>query len=336
MALADFEDVADTYFVGLTQQSSAGGLARLVAGAAEVLPASRVYPGRRSFLEFVQPIERRLETDPHVERIAIQPVLGRYGTSQELSVGLEISASAGFNAAAFAESVFRQARNAKQLDAFVGRVLLPAEWTDNARPGLTVLFKEPLRIGQLGRLCNDIINFPGDGWPIDGFTTIPVEGEMVAVVKGLRYIFLPEISIRWDLALRERLSANPDEMDIILIDQATKIGRLCRSLVQSPYIEKAYLNWFDVIVGGLENYDALIASLSGEMAVLTLKETSMTRKPFSEILQLNNTSVLQERLSFAAAHDAQCAQEKIQVSRHKHATNQRARAQSKMALYARS
>lgn len=335
MTPTDPDAEADTYFVGLTQQSSAGGLARLAGGATEVLPASRVYPCRSSFLEFVQPIEQRLGADRHVRSIAIQPVLGRYGTSQELSVGLEISAEAGFNAAAFVEAVFRQAQAAKQLDAFVGRTLLPEEWTDNARPGLTVLFKEPRRIGQLSALRNEILNFPGDGWPIDGFMTIPAEGGQVATVKGLRYVFLPEISIRWDLALRARLAVDPDEMEIILIDQATKIGRLCRSLMQSPTIEKAWLNWFDVIVGGIENFDALIARLTTHMPVQTPEETLMTRKRFSEILHLDSTSVLEERLSFAAAHDARSADETLKASRNRHARIQRARALFKTVTHDR-
>ncbi|MCM2439407.1 hypothetical protein HGO34_06685 [Agrobacterium vitis] len=288
--------IPDTYFIGLTQQSSAGGLARLAAGAAEILPAFKVYPGRASFAEFVRPIEQRLDGDPHVEKVAIQPVLGRYGASQELSVGLEILASEGFNAAALAETVFRQARAARQLDAFVGRVLLPGEWTDNARPGLTVLFREPRRIGELGSLRAEIGSFPGEGWPIDGFTTIPIRGGMVGMVKGLRYVFLPEISIRWDAALYERLAGEPEEMEIILIDQATKIGRLRKPLLQHSYIEDAYLNWFDVIVGGIENYDEIIGRLAATVAVHVRNHASMTRKPFSEILQLDSAAVLQDRL----------------------------------------
>ncbi|MDR9837126.1 hypothetical protein [Herbaspirillum huttiense] len=288
------------YFIGLTQQAATGGLARLNQGNGAVLPASHVYPGRHSFREFIAPIERRLQADPGVDRFSVQSVLGRYGISQELSVGLEVWAQAHFNTPAFVEVVFRQAEAAQQLDAFVARTLEPDEWTDNARPGLTVLFEHPVRIGQLAPLRKAVLEFPGDGWPIDGFTTIPAPGHGVAMVRGLRYVFLPEISVRWDGALRERLSTSLIEIEIILIDQATKIGRLSRRLTQLPNVERAYLNWFDVIVGGQENYGTLIERLHAQGSLASPALPSMARTPFSEMIGLTSSAVLQERLAIVS------------------------------------
>jgi hypothetical protein len=290
----------DHYFIGLTQQIAAGGLARLRGHGTQTLPARHVYPRIQSFQDFVRPIVHSLRADDHVQAITLRPVLGRYGISRELSVGLEVHAASGFNAAALAASVFRQALAARQTDAFVGRALAPDEWTDNARPGLTVLFREPRRIATINRLLHRITDFPGDGWPIDGFTTIPAEDGRIGTVQGLRYIFLPEISVRWDLSLRERLASDPDEMDIILLDQATKIGRLCRELEQEADIAVARLNWFDVMVGGLEDYAEIIQRLSLERQVRGASQASLARKPFSEILELTNTGVLQKRLACLA------------------------------------
>ncbi|NLP62644.1 hypothetical protein [Paraburkholderia sacchari] len=298
-------DHTDHYFVGLTQQSSAGGLARLRGHGVVTLPASRVYPVGARFDEFVQPLLRLLNGDDHVREIVLRPVLGRYGVSQELSVGLEVKAAAGFNAAALAAGVFRLAQAAAQIDAFVGRVLSPGEWTDNARPGLTVLFKEPRRIADTTDLVRQIIDFPGDGWPIDGFTTIPSAERRIGLVQGLRYIFLPEISVRWDRDLRQRLSANDEEIDVILLDQATRIGRMCKVLLQDASIEAAWLSWFDVMVAGIEDYQELIAVLAAEQGARAADPGSMARKAFSAILRLTSLGVFQKRLTHIGFDEAQ-------------------------------
>lgn len=289
-------EVADHYFVGLTQQRGAGGLARIRGHGAITLPASRVYPVGARFSEFVQPILRLLNNDAHVQEVILRPVLGRYGISQELSVGLEVRAAAGFNAAALSLGIFHLAHSASQTDAFIGRVLPPGEWTDNARPGLTVLFKEPRRIAATSELVRQIVEFPGDGWTIDGFTTIPSAERRIGIVQGLRYIFLPEISIRWDHALRQRLSASDDEIDVILLDQATRIGRLCQVLQQDPNVATAYLSWFDVMVAGIEDYQEVIGMLAAEQGARAADPRSMARKAFSEILRLTSLGVLQKRL----------------------------------------
>jgi hypothetical protein len=285
------------YFVGLTQQSATGGLARLREHGAPTLRACDVYPVGGSFHEFTRPMRDLLQGDANVRETVLRPILGRYGISRELSVGLEVHAEDEFNAAALAAIVFRQALSARQIDAFVGRVLAADEWTDNSRPGLTVLFKEPQRLSSLNSLLHRIAEFPGDGWPIDGFSTIPAQEGRIGSAHGLRYVFLPEISIRWDQALRDQLSQAPDEIDIILLDQATKIGRLCRSLAQDPLIAEARLNWFDVMVAGIEDYQSTIDVLAQEREARKASSTSMSRKPFSEILALTNANVLQKRLA---------------------------------------
>jgi hypothetical protein len=287
----------DVYFVGITRQTEVGGLSRL--NGSVVKPAWSVYPTRRELALFAAPLLRTLAEDVHVLSISSGAVLGRYGISQELSVGLEVVAASHFKVEQVAATVFRLARDAEQQDAFVARVLPPTEWADNTRPGFTILFESPQRIGTLQRLRREISNHDGDGWPIDGFTTIPADDESVGLVIGLRYIFMPEISIRWDHELRRQLSAADDAMDIILLDQSTKIGRLCRRLEQDPLIKRAWLNWFDVIVGGIEDYDDLIARLLAVDPVPD--ETSMSAKQFSELLGLTNQNVLEQRLRVLGA-----------------------------------
>lgn len=297
-------DRADHYFVGLTLQSSAGGLARLRGCDATTLPASLVYPQSRHLSDFVKPIMRQIHDDGHARQILMRPVLGQYGISRELSVGLEIEAAHGFNATALAASVFRQARVARQTDAFVGRVLQPDEWSDNARPGLTVKLKTPRHISAITQLVRQIVEFPGDGWAIDGFTTIPAADGRIGMVQGLRYLFLPEISIRWDARLRQKLSSSDTEVELMLLDQATRIGRLCAALQNNPDIAAAHLNWFDVIVAGMEDYEHLIAQLRIRPQTHAVGRQSMTHKAFSEILGLTSAIVLRNRLRMIEGGEA--------------------------------
>jgi len=291
-------DDVDHYFVGLTPQSSAGGLARIRGCDAATLPASIVYPVRPRLDAFAEPIMQQLRADSHVRDVLMRPVLGHYGISRELSVGLEVRASAGFDAAALAASVFGQACVANQTDAFVGRVLKPAEWTDNARPGLTVLLKTPTRMSAITSLLRQIVESPGDGWPIDGFTTIPAHDGRIGVIEGLRYLFLPEISIRWDARLRDKLRDDDEAVDILLLDQATRIGRLCIALQRNPDVAAARLNWFDVIVAGIEEYASVIVRLLRDRArPAARRRDSMAHTAFSEMLDLTSGDVLRARVA---------------------------------------
>jgi hypothetical protein len=284
----------DTYFIGVTPQREIGGLARLAAR--DPLPAHVVYPTGYRFRSFVAPIFDHLDGHAEVISLVQGPVLGRYGRSQELSVGLEIKVERRFAANCFAALVFRQAWAANQEDAFVARVLPRDEWADNTRPGLTVLFREPQRIGGLQRLLAAIVGFPGDGWPIDGFTAVPAGHGRVGLVIGLRYVFLPEISVRWDTALRQQLAADVEEVEIMLLDQATKIGRMCRALADDPLVEAAWLDWFDVIVAGMEDYAEVVAALEAA-ADMPDDPTAMSRKRFSDLLSLSSGAVLQRRIA---------------------------------------
>lgn len=296
MQTSSSSDHSEHYFVGLTLQSSAGGLARIRGRDATTLPANQVYPTSERLVDFVGPIMRQLRDDSHVTQILMRPVLGHYGISRELSVGLEVRAATGFNAAELVASVFRQARAAAQTDAFVGRVLPPDEWSDNARPCLTVQFTAPRHISAISDLLRQILSFPGDGWTIDGFTTIPAAEGCIGMIQGLRYLFLPEISIRWDRTLRQKLRARDDEVEVMLLEQATHIGRLCVALQQVPDIAAANLNWFDVIVAGIEDYDDIIARLAVRPQLSSTNLRSMTRKAFSEILNLTSSNVMRSRL----------------------------------------
>lgn len=282
----------DTFFVGVTNQVAAGGLARLYERV--VRPARDVYPTSRELMEFAEPVLKVLRGHRHVSGLTVGVALGRYGNAQELSLYLEVTASPDFAVQDLIEGVFRIAHNHFQTDAFVARVLHDDEWADNTRPGLTLLFKEPQRIRALRNLVDTVTGFPGDGWPIDGFTTVATTELPFGWAVGLRYVFLPEISIRWDRMLREQLLLDDTAMDVILLDQAFKIGRLCLALKEHPLIADARLNWFDAIVGGYDDYVELIARLDESRAAPM--EGLMTRRAFSELIGLTNQGVLISRI----------------------------------------
>ncbi len=281
----------DTFFVGVTNQIATGGLARLYERV--VRPARDVYPTSRELMEFAEPVLAALRGHDHIHDMKVGVALGRYGKAQELSLYLEVTAAPDFAVQDLVEGVFLIARNHFQTDAFVARVLHDDEWADNTRPGLTVMFNEPQRIGTLRSLVDTVIGFPGEGWPIDGFTTVATPDLPFGWAVGLRYVFLPEISVRWDRALRDELLADETAMDVILLDQATKIGRLCVALREHPLVAEARLNWFDAIVGGHEDYEELIGRLreSRNQPMQGL----MTRRAFSELIGLTNQGVMTAR-----------------------------------------
>lgn len=284
------------YFIGLTPQTATGGLSRLAMGGAPILPARAVYPSREQFDRLIAPIKTLLDADHDVLEAVAKPVLGRYGVSQEISVGLDILARPSFDPMELTIEVFRQARRAGQIDAFVGRSLAADEWCDNARPGLSVQFSSPQRIASLQRFKHELNQFQDIGWPIDGFTLKASGQGRFGWVAGLRYVFLPEISVRWDQALADRLAEDDLEIDIILLDQATRIGRLCQTLGREPTIADARLHWFDVIVAGCEDYNEMIDQLERNGHAVQRADDSMTRRPFSEILDLTNQLAVRRRL----------------------------------------
>lgn len=286
----------DTYFIGTTCQREVGGLARLRDGIAK--PACDVYPRVDRVMEFAEPLVSLLRQSEHVIMYTCVPVLGTYGCSREVSVGLELLCEREYDIRPFAAEVFRQAHHNEQMDAFVARELGPGEWTDNTRPGMKVLFEEPRRVSSLSSFIDYIMSFKstlGESWPIDGYTTIAAPDRTVGWVAGLRYTFLPEISIRWDLALRELLLGDEHATEIALLDQATMIGLLCRELEKLSFVESATSNWYDVIVGGEEDFDNIIERLSEEDVPL-LEQGSMSHKPFSECLGITNEKVIKDRV----------------------------------------
>lgn len=303
---------AHHYFVGLSPQTDIGGLARIRGYGVKTLPASAVYPRSSEFHHFMHPIISHLNTDPSVREITLRSVLGRYGTSQELSVGLEVRASTGFDVASFAAATFRQAQVARQTDAFVCRRLKPGEWTDNARPGLTLLFNQPRRINEIQGVVHTIMDFPGEGWPIDGFTTIPGPVQSLGSILGIRYVFFPEISLRWDIDLRLKLLRDVEEVDVVLIDQSNKIGRLTRELRANKSIAEARLDWFDVIVAGMEDYAGIVTRLMRCSGIAVSSARTMARAPLSEMLELDSACVIGKRLStidLSRASDAEFRKE---------------------------
>ena len=180
--------------------------------------------------------------------------LGKYGTSQEIALSVDLAGLRGFDPSALVRCVFSLATEHRQIDAFVGRLLEGEEWADNARPTLVLTLKTPRRLTQLNPLLQQISQFDYPGLPIDGFTTIPAAELGIGWAAGLRYVFSPEISMRWNPEMRRLALREPARIEELLIDQAMKIGKLCQHLHRLPQVALAALRWCDVVVGGIEDY----------------------------------------------------------------------------------
>jgi len=243
------------YFIGFSPQRHTGGLARL--DGADIRAAAASYPSRALIDLALAPLQRQFRQHPQVAEFHAASALGKYGASQEIALSVDLAAGPGFDPAALAHCVFTLAAEHRQIDAFVARLLEGEEWTDNARPTLVLLLKTPQRLAQLGPLLQHITGFDYAGVPIDGFTTIPAAGHGIGWAAGLRYVFLPEISLRWNRPMRRLALAEPERIEELLIDQAMKIGKLCQHLHTLPEVALATLRWCDVVVGGQEDYAAL-------------------------------------------------------------------------------
>ncbi|HTN65462.1 MAG TPA: hypothetical protein VL051_04675 [Burkholderiaceae bacterium] len=240
------------YFIGFSPQRHTGGLARI--GGADPRGARDSYPSRDVLELALAPLRRQFGDHPQVREFHAASALGKYGTSQEIALSVDLAGLRGFDPTALVRCVFSLAVEHRQIDAFVGRLLEGEEWTDNARPTLVLMLKTPQRLNQLSPLLEQINRFEYPGLPIDGFTTIPAAELGIGWAAGLRYVFLPEISMRWNPEMRRLALQEPARIEELLIDQAMKIGKLCQHLHGLPEIALAALRWCDVVVGGIEDY----------------------------------------------------------------------------------
>lgn len=243
------------YFIGFSPQRHTGGLARIAR--ADTRGAAASYPTRAVIELALDPLQRQFQGHPQVREFHAASALGKYGASQEIALSVDLAGLRRFDPAALAHCVFTLAAEHRQIDAFVARLLEGEEWTDNARPTLVLMLKEPQKLGQLAPLLQRITGFDYPGVPIDGFTTIPAAGCGIGWAAGLRYVFLPEISLRWNRPMRRLALTQPERIEELLIDQAMKIGKLCQHLHTLPEVALATLRWCDVVVGGIEDYAAL-------------------------------------------------------------------------------
>jgi hypothetical protein len=206
-----------------------------------------------------------LQKDPSVIAVRVKPTKGLYGGTVEESFDSEwVVDRNAFKPDAIVSKIAEVSKNNQQYDIFVSRVIPPNEENPNARPGIELYFKTE---EDLNKIMPILKSFTDKGQ--DGFTLAvdPRATDDSNLYMGVRLQYVPEISMRWDEELREKLK-NPQELERILAEKAQTLSDIASEVAQEEGVAYAEVLRYDTIVIGKENYDAYISGTtpSGDSA----------------------------------------------------------------------
>jgi hypothetical protein len=206
-----------------------------------------------------------LQKDPNVIAVRVKPTKGLYGGTVEESFDSEWVVDRNtFKPDAIVSKIAEVSKANQQYDIFVSRVIPPNEDNPNARPGIELYFKTE---EDLNNVMPILKSFTDKGQ--DGFTLAvdPRATDDSNLYMGVRLQYVPEISMRWDEELREKLK-NPQELERILAEKAQTLSDIASEVGQEEGVAYAAVLRYDTIVIGKENYDAYIsgATPSGDSA----------------------------------------------------------------------
>jgi len=197
-----------------------------------------------------------LQKDPSVIAVRVKPTKGLYGGTVEESFDSEWVVDRNtFKPDVIVSKIAEVSKANQQYDIFVSRVIPPNEDNPNARPGIELYFKTE---EDLNNVMPILKSFTDKGQ--DGFT-LAVDPRATGdsnLYMGVRLQYVPEISMRWDEELREKLK-NPQELERILAEKAQTLEDIASEISQEEGVAYAAVLQYDTIVIGKENYDAYIS-----------------------------------------------------------------------------
>jgi hypothetical protein len=197
-----------------------------------------------------------LQKDPNVIAVRVKPTKGLYGGTVEESFDSEWVVDRNtFKPDAIVSKIAEVSKANQQYDIFVSRVIPPNEDNPNARPGIELYFKTE---EDLNNVMPILKSFTDKGQ--DGFT-LAVDPRATGdsnLYMGVRLQYVPEISMRWDEELREKLK-DPKELERILEEKTQTLNNIANEVAQEEGVAYAAMLKYDTIVIGKENYDAYIS-----------------------------------------------------------------------------
>jgi hypothetical protein len=226
---------------------------RFIAGHSVQIGSNK--PLQKTVLDAQKRIEAVLDGDKGVLAYRVMQTSGLYGNEVEASFDTEIVADKGqFDPEDLIKELASISKKNKQWDIFVSRVVGVNEDSPNARPGVEIYFKTPQ---DMAKIMPVLDRFTSDGQ--DGFTLSvdPRADDGTNQYIGVRLQYVPEISMRWDEDLRQKLLA-PGGLEQVLQEKADLLEEITADVAKMDGIAYASVASYDTVVIGKENYDDYI------------------------------------------------------------------------------
>lgn len=192
--------------------------------------------------------------DDSVLAARVLPTNGLYAGTIEQSFDAEwVVDKATHDPSLIMAEIAKIASENSQYDMFVSRVLAVNEDSPNARPGVEVYFKNKQ---SLEKAMPVLQKFVQNGQ--DGFTMVvdPRVTEKDAFI-GVRLQYVPEISMRDDVSLRDRLQLD-GEIEKELKSKKEALEAIVADVSLMDGVAHATVVKYDTVVIGKENYDGYI------------------------------------------------------------------------------
>jgi len=193
-----------------------------------------------------------LSKDKSVVAFRVQDTSGLYGGTVEKSFDTEIVVEKGkFDPDPLVEMLANISKENNQYDIFISRVVGPREDNLNARPGVEIYFKTQQ---DMSKIMPILKRFTSRGQ--DGFTLAvdPRLNDESGQYMGVRLQYVPEISMRWDEGLQQKMLI-PGQLERILNGKMQLLNNIVAEVSAMEGVAYAATAKYDTIVIGKENYD---------------------------------------------------------------------------------
>ena len=216
------------------------------------------------------------------------PTLGMYYGSEERSFDDEVVAREGWDPGYWIGEVAAIAKEHKQQDAMVTRVVGENDASTNARPGIEVFFKGPISKAQLESIHKAITEGGEAGFTltIDPRAARTNAGETPDAFNGLRILYVPEFGLRFgDEGIIAAVRAGTDEaISSIMEEKANALADLANALTKRADVAAVRYGDYDSIVFGKENYDEYTRAGASQEAPGGGGEKAWFGQPLREVL----------------------------------------------------
>lgn len=192
--------------------------------------------------------------DESVVAARVVPTAGLYGGQVSMAYDTEWTAKRAAHDPTMAiAEIAKLAQENDQVEIFVSRVLRPDEDSKNARPGIEVYFKNQRSLDQAMPVLDALVASGQSGF------TMAVDPRSANPDRyiGVRLQFIPEIAMRSDAALRERLMDDA-QREAVMQEKAGQMDDAVGAVRSMDGVAYAATVSYNTVVLGKEDYDGII------------------------------------------------------------------------------